>query len=188
MAARSRTKTPSTPLQRQREDSVTPPEYKPASSSSKMLTIQSLLNPSTSNNPGVDRSDNHSSSSSSPTPTGVGPSSRRLDTPTTPSSKKGKKAAKDAAVFTKASPTGRVNYLPFEPTEAPICLSEDDRRELARQHKRFRIKPSERAGEGQIQDYTRVIPYSSDKKSFFDKTGKEGFSGKFEVDFHLDID
>ena len=82
-------------------------------------------------------------------------------------------------MFNRGPPTSEAKYLPFELSDQAIALSTAEQRELARQHRLFRIKPSEDDGEGQIRNFTRYIPYSSDKKNFFLKTGKEGFNGSF---------
>jgi hypothetical protein len=85
---------------------------------------------------------------------------------------------KDASILNRGAPTGEANYLPFESSESTVCLSNGERKELDRQHKLFLVKPLEGNGDGQIRNNTRYIPYSSDKKNFFSKTGKEGFNGK----------
>lgn len=172
---------PSTPMQTAREDSVTPPDYKPNSSPSKMFSIQSLLNPSApSNGHAMERrqTPENSPSVTSPSPASTKSTTVRSATSGTPYSAKGKKAIKDTVMFNRGPPAEGVNYLPFESSDPTICLIDNDREELMRQHRLFRIKPSEEDGEGQIRNFTRMIPYSSDKKNFFLKTGKEGFNGK----------
>ena len=81
-------------------------------------------------------------------------------------------------MFTRGSPKGQVNYEPYESTEKRTCLSEDLHKELIRQHKLYKLTPSGRDGDGLIAEYTRYIPYSSEKKGFFGKTGKGGFNGE----------
>lgn len=171
----------STPLPTSREDSVTPPDYKPPSSPSKMFTIQSLLNPPTSTFDQPLRSrplDGGSSTPTSTTPALTASPFARSATPGTPSSIKGKRVMKDASILNRGAPTGHANYLPFESSEPTVCLSNDERKELDHQHKLFLIKPLNGNGDGHIRDNTRYIPYSSDKKNFFSKTGKEGFNGE----------
>ena len=171
----------STPSPCSREDSVTPPDYKPQTLPSKMFTIQSLLNPPTSTFDQPLRS--RQLDGGSPTPTSTTPALTaspfaRSATPGTPASIKGKQVAKDASILNRGAPTGQANYLPFESSEPTVCLSNEERKELDRQHRLFLIKPSEENKDGQIQNNIRYIPYSSDKKNFFSKTGKEGFNGK----------
>ena len=69
---------------------------------------------------------------------------------------------KSAAVFVKAEPKGEVNYKP--------CEIQDEK--VAAEHRRFQVEPI-----GRIGDYPRHIPYSSDKKSFQQRTGRDAFEG-----------
>lgn len=71
--------------------------------------------------------------------------------------------AKDAPKFLQGRPVGQVNFPPHHPD------SESLRREL----QRFVIYPPKG-----ISRYPRHIPYSSDKKRFFAKTGREAFEGR----------
>lgn len=70
---------------------------------------------------------------------------------------------------------GNINYPPFECTEDSLCLDSYQRQELAREHERFQIFPCGRGDEGLISDYVRHIPYSSEKKSFLNKTGRDAW-------------
>ncbi|PBP24739.1 hypothetical protein BUE80_DR004326 [Diplocarpon rosae] len=70
------------------------------------------------------------------------------------------KMNKDGAVFTKGKIKGEVRFPPFE------RLDEDVLREV----QKFQIYPL-----GNIQEYSRHIPYNSEKKSFLEKTGRESF-------------
>ena len=172
---------PSTPPPTSREDSVTPPNYKPDSSPSKMFTIQSMLNPQASNTNhtlhGLE-SNNRSTTPTSATPALTVSSIARSLTPGTPSSVKGKKTTKETAILNRGSPTGQVNYPPYELSDESIGISSNQQEELIHQHELFHIKPSMCDGESKIWSSTRFIPYSSDKKGFFNKTSKEGFSGE----------
>lgn len=105
-----------------------------------------------------------------PTPT-PGP-----DTPPTPSSTKPKNT-KDAAIFKAASTKGHVKYKPYECITSLQFLSPDLRAEIAVQHKAFNICPSGRGDEGLIGHFPRHIPYASEKKGFFAKTGRDAFEG-----------
>ena len=163
MASSQYSERPSTPAQMTREDSVTPPEYKPNSSPSKIFSIQSILNPSGPGNAQVSNGsqlNDRSPIASSPSPALTSSTCLRSGTPGTPPSIKGKKD-KNAVVFNRGPPTSGANYLPFESSDRAICLSESDRQELMHQHSLFQIKPSEKDGEGQIRNFTRYIPYST---------------------------
>ncbi|KAK2630614.1 hypothetical protein QTJ16_001434 [Diplocarpon rosae] len=70
------------------------------------------------------------------------------------------KMNKDGAVFAKGKIKGEVRFPPFE------RLDEDVLREV----QKFQIYPL-----GNIQEYSRHIPYNSEKKSFLEKTGRESF-------------
>ena len=184
MASSESSESSSTPMQTTREDSVTPPDYKPKDLHSKMFSIQSILNPSAPSN--AQASPRHGQDGHSLTPVSTSPalttsSIARSGTPGTPSSARGKKAGKDNVLFNRGPLTGEAKYLPFELSDQAISLSAADRKDLVQQHNRFRIKPSEEDGEGQIRSFTRYIPYSSDKKNFFLKTGKDGFNGRCSV-------
>jgi hypothetical protein len=102
----------------------------------------------------------------------------RSETPCTPYPAKGQKLVKDAAVFSRGTVKGPVNYPPFECSESSLILTAHQRTELANQHKRFSIYPSGKNGE-LISSYVRHIPYSSEKKSFLNKTGRDAFDGMY---------
>ena len=76
---------------------------------------------------------------------------------------KRQRLAKDAAIFTKSSPRGRVRFPPYEAGGDELLLA---------QYSLFRIHPK-----GNIGDYCRHIPYNSEKKSFLTKTGRDCFEG-----------
>lgn len=117
-----------------------------------MVSIASLLNPSTS---GLDedfKSPRPSSTTDSP----------GEDRPPSPPHKK-QKMSKDSAVFVKGKVHGELRF--------PPCELHDER--VAAEHRRFHIYPM-----GQILEYPRSIPYNSDKKSFLEKTGRGGFEGR----------
>ncbi|EME46120.1 hypothetical protein DOTSEDRAFT_51684 [Dothistroma septosporum NZE10] len=141
-----------------------------------MLKIHSLLNPSTSD----DRFDCSRATSPPPTPAYTAneyspASTPRPDTPPTPSPTKRQKLIKDAAVFQRGAVKAPINYPPFECNEDSLCLSSDQRVELAAQHRRFQVFPSGHGNEDLISDFVRHIPYSSEKKSFLNKTGRDAF-------------
>ncbi|KAI5866664.1 hypothetical protein GGS23DRAFT_615213 [Durotheca rogersii] len=70
------------------------------------------------------------------------------------------KIPKDLARLPKSRPKGDVNFHPFERLDEASL----------RQVRKFRIHPF-----GNIQDYSRHIPYNSGKKDFYEKTGRESF-------------
>jgi hypothetical protein len=70
---------------------------------------------------------------------------------------------KDGAVFAKGKIKGEVNFPPFERLDA----------ETIREVEKFQVYPL-----GKIQEFSRHIPYNSEKKSFLEKTGRESFEGK----------
>lgn len=81
-----------------------------------------------------------------------------------PAAKK-QKLAKDAPIFSKGNPVGHVQYAPFEafPAHEKELMS------------RFNVFPDI----GTIADFPRHIPYSSDKKGFLQKTGRDAFEGMY---------
>lgn len=87
------------------------------------------------------------------------PSHSKCETPPV----KRQRLAKDAAIFTKGRPRGRVRFPPYEAGEDSA---------LAAQHRKYHIHPM-----GNISDYHRHIPYNSEKKTFLTKTGRDCFEG-----------
>ena len=71
--------------------------------------------------------------------------------------------SRGAATFVKGKPKGEVNYPPFEVQDKTI----------AAEYHKYEVKPV-----GQICEYPKRIPYNSDKKSFQQKTGRDGFEGE----------
>lgn len=70
--------------------------------------------------------------------------------------------SKDRSIFQKGTIKGELNYPPFEDL--------DD--EALNEIKKYDVYPI-----GEIQEYCCHIPYNSEKKSFLEKTGREGFEG-----------
>lgn len=119
------------------------------------MRIQSLLNP-------FDCGDRHGyRSSESPVPATM----HRPVAPCT-SAPKRQKLPKDAAIFADdAKVNGPVNFPPYD-------FGNDA--ELAAQHRKFQIYP-----EGNIlQKGARRIPYNSEKKDFWPKTGRDAFESQ----------
>ena len=96
------------------------------------------------------------------TPSGTKDASGRiLKRPRNQACKKAKEI-KDAPRYEEGEPIGPVSYPPFEA----------DNEHLEKQYERFSISP--RNG---IAKYPRNVPYSSDKKQFQAKTGRDSFNG-----------
>lgn len=118
-----------------------------------MVSVASLLNPS----PPIferlrDTPDSASSSSSregSPYPSSLLPFKKQ-------------KMHKGASNLVMGEPKGKVKYPPYEIQDT----------HAAAEYRKYEVKPI-----GQISDYPKRIPYNSDKKSFQQKTGRDGFEG-----------
>lgn len=131
-----------------------------------MMSIESLLNPYQSpldqtewKRPGTTCSDLYSSHSSSPLLSSYDQKSPGVSTyenENTP-------LHKDVTRFAISRIKGEIRYEP--------CEARDD--EVAAQHRLFQIYPM--TG---IVKYCKTIPYSSEKKGFLEKTGREGFEGR----------
>ena len=75
---------------------------------------------------------------------------------------KKQKISKAAATFVKGKPKGEVNYPPYEIQDEAT----------AAEHMKFEVQPI-----GRIGEYPKRIPYNSEKKTFQQKTGMDGFEG-----------
>lgn len=144
-----------------------------------MLNIQALLNPFVSNGPD---GRGHTGSASPPptpasTPTSTSFVTSRPTTPATTASQKQEKIGRAPAAVNSNKTGSGVNYPPFEIVENALCVSVPQQQELVRQHKLFQVLPYSENTHDLISEYIRHIPYSSDKKSFGGKTGKNGFNG-----------
>jgi hypothetical protein len=80
-----------------------------------------------------------------------------------PPLEKRQKLAKDAPIFTRGRIRGELRYPPCEERDV----------ELERIQREFKLHPTM----GNIAEFPRHIPYSSDKKSFQQLTGRESFEG-----------
>ena len=115
-----------------------------------MATIQSLLNP-------LSAIEQHSRQLPSPNSTVYTDDfSPQLHI------RKKQKVSKDVAIFTRGNIRGDCRYPPYDFQDGT----------LATHHQQYEINPT-----GNIADFPRHIPYSSEKKSFLDKTGRESFEG-----------
>ncbi|KAF8857886.1 hypothetical protein BDZ45DRAFT_690509 [Acephala macrosclerotiorum] len=119
-----------------------------------MLSVASLLNPVKPEPRGTRLPSSPSSSLYNSSSTHGSPQL------STQSSFKKQKMTKDGAIFAKGKIKGEVNFPPFE------RLDEETMHEV----QKFQVYPL-----GKIQDYSRHIPYNSEKKSFLEKTGRESF-------------
>ncbi len=72
------------------------------------------------------------------------------------------KMSNRSAVFVKSTSNGKVKYNP--------CEFQDEK--IAAEHHKFQMMPLDR-----ISEQPRHIPYSSDKKSFQQKTGRDAIDG-----------
>lgn len=154
-----------------RRDSVTSEKLaKPVNT--HMLRINNLLNPMDNSNNQADGpaslrttpaySVNDSTSTPTPSP----------DTTLTPPSTKRQKNGKGKSVAKRAMPKSVVNYRPYECNENIICADTALRKEIINQHRYFQVSVE---SEGLIRDYPKHIPYTSDKKDFHNKTGRDAF-------------
>ena len=73
------------------------------------------------------------------------------------------KVCKDEATFVKGKPQEEVNYWPCEYQDYHI----------AAEHRKYQLYPI-----GHIAEYCKHVPYRSEKKSFLNRIGREGFHGK----------
>ncbi|KAI9804183.1 MAG: hypothetical protein M1825_001585 [Sarcosagium campestre] len=80
------------------------------------------------------------------------------------------KLAKDAAIFIKSKAKGVVRYPPHENIDDEVMLREIEKAQ---------VMPF-----GSIAEYARHIPYNSDKKGFFGKTGRDSFE-VFQYEFSV---
>ncbi|KAH8689413.1 transcription regulator HTH, apses-type DNA-binding domain-containing protein, partial [Talaromyces proteolyticus] len=112
-----------------------------------MASIESLLNPLPATEFFRQR---YTTASSSPRPKNF--PLERMKRPRIP---------KDAPIFTPGKTRGELRYPPHE---------DDQDEELVKEHKRFEIHPM-----GHVAEYPRHIPYSSEKKTFLERTGRESF-------------
>jgi hypothetical protein len=115
-----------------------------------MAAIHSLLNP-------MPEPEQHTFQLPSPSPS---THTVELSSPTYP--RKKQKLCKDAAVFVKGNIHGECRYPAYE----------DQDETLAAHHQQHEVHPV-----GRIMEYPRHVPYNSEKKSFLEKTQRDGFEG-----------
>lgn len=151
------------------------PGYQRPTAAATMLKINSLLNPTSDNNPHLAAS---SARSAAPAYTPHRSTPAETPRPETPiqSPAKRQKLVKDAAVFIRGDANGPIKYPPHECSESNPGMTAEQSRELAHYHKMYTIYPSA-LGDEKIADFARHIPYSSEKKTFVNKTGRDAFDG-----------
>lgn len=166
----------STP-QSNRRDSVTS-ELAAKPAIADMLRINNLLNPVASDAPDASRAATPADiASHTPTPTSATTPTPCPDTPLTPASTRQQKNGKDNGVVPKGLPQNPVNYRPYECNSNTHYYDSDFRNEMAAQHRAFRICTAGSGGHGLIGDFPKHVPYASEKKGFFTKTGRDSFEG-----------
>ncbi|KAK5108148.1 hypothetical protein LTR62_008744 [Meristemomyces frigidus] len=155
---------------------------------SRKMEIDSMLNPYRYEDV-IETSATPPSTPSYSMPTSS-PDTAMLRTPplSTPSPKR-QKRIKDGPIFKPGSPLQPVNYAP-KGVEDMIRITDRHRAELtqmlARQHGDFRLNPGPGSAR-QIAACPRRIPYSSDKKTFGEKTSREAVN-VFEYTFQMPKD
>ena len=84
----------------------------------------------------------------------------------TPSERQSKRPrlAKDAAVFQRSKVKGQVRFAPWDTPDTRVL----------EEMERLNVYPLPLA---KIEDFPRHIPYNSDKKRLFEKTGRDAFEG-----------
>ena len=129
-----------------------------------MAAIRSLLNPAQDDKSYESNNDSSkgdlSAVDSQPSPT-AGLTEQALDKRL----RKKQKMCKDAAVFKPGTIRGECRYPPDE--------FQDEL--LAAKHQMYEVYPV-----GDIATFPRHIPYNSEKKLFWEKTGRESFEGMME--------
>ncbi|CAK3765880.1 APSES transcription factor Xbp1 like [Lecanosticta acicola] len=146
------------------------------SSDSGKLRIHALLNPTTDGNHYDDAHSSHSPFGPATMRNGSPlPSSPTPQATPNPTTLKRQKLVKDGAVFERGPLKAPNNFPPYECGEPSAVLTSEQQLELAEKHKLFQIFPTgvRSADDGLISEFPRRIPYSSDKKDFLEKTGKD---------------
>lgn len=156
--------------QRSRRDSVTS-EQAARPTGTNMLQIRNLLNPMGNNqeaDPAYSRASTpaYTPNDFTPTPT-PGP-----DTPLTPASTKRQRNGKAAAIVKPTPTKGIVRYKSYECNSDFLCTDPTLRDEIIKQHRNFQVSAE---GPGLISQFPKHVPYSSDRKDFSEKTGRDAF-------------
>jgi len=165
----------STP-QSNRRDSVTS-ELVAKPANVNMLKINNILNPVAADDDASRAATPADTAAYTATPTSATTPTPCPDTPLTPASTKQQKNGKDNGVVPSARPKSPVNYRAHELSSYTHYYDSEFRNELAAQHKAFRICTAGNGGHGLIGDFPKHVPYSSEKKGFYSKTGRDAFEG-----------
>lgn len=143
-----------------------------------MLKIRSLLNP-------VQKEEDHEALLDSPlTPysdANAPTLSSIFSSTTTHTNTPRPNLARQDTTMSSRPPVGSVNFPPFEGGSSTLSLSEAEKRELAKQHQRFKVTPSGKDSSSLISNNTLRIPYSSNVKTFGKKTGRDAFEGESHI-------
>jgi hypothetical protein len=141
-----------------------------------MLRINNLLNPMNNSNNQADGSTSLRTTPAYTVNDFTSTSTPGSGTPLTPASTKRQKNGKGKPVAKRATPKGVVNYRPHECNDNVVCTDAALRKEIIDHHCRYHVSIE---GEGLISDYPKHIPYTSDKKDFHNKTGRDAFECLF---------
>lgn len=126
-----------------------------------MADIRSLLNPA-QDGKSYDRNNDSSKEDLSAVDSQTSPTSELTQQAIDKRIRKRQKMCKDAAVFKEGTIRGECRYPPDE--------YQDEL--LEAKHQMYEVYPI-----GDIATYPRHIPYNSEKKLFWEKTGRESFEG-----------
>jgi hypothetical protein len=126
-----------------------------------MAAIRSLLNPA-QDVKSYDSNNDSSKEDLSAVDSQTSPASELIENALDKRIRKKQKMCKDAAVFKAGTIRGECRYPPDE--------FQDEL--LEAKHQIYEVYPV-----GDIATYPRHIPYNSEKKLFWDKTGRESFEG-----------
>jgi hypothetical protein len=126
-----------------------------------MAAIHSLLNPAQEGE-SYDSNNGSSKEELSTVESQTSPTSELTEHALDKRNRKKQKICKDAAVFKPSNVRGECRYPPDE--------FQDEL--LEAKHQMYEVYPI-----GDIATYPRHIPYNSEKKLFWEKTGRESFEG-----------
>jgi hypothetical protein len=146
-----------------------------------MLKINYLLNPVAADDDASRPATSAYTATYTPTPTSAATPTPGPDTPLTPASTKQQKNGKDNGVVPSGPTKNPVNYRPYESNSNTRHYDSEFRNEMAAQHRAFRICTAGSGGRGLIGDFPKHVPYASEKKGFFAKTGRDSFEGSLVV-------
>ena len=161
-------------------DSVTS-ELTAKPTNTDMLRINYLLNPVATDEDESRPATPDNTAAYTPTPTFAATPTPGPDTPLTPASTKQQKNGKDSGVVSSGPPREPVNFRPYESNSNMHYYDAESRNEMAAQHRAFRMCTAGSGGRGLIAEFPKSVPYASEKKGFFAKTGRKQFEGSLIV-------